>query len=48
MLLHVYYFEHLNLPDGGTSMRLLIWVLYAGIVIGSLLGTDFSNQQSAE
>lgn len=39
MLLHVYYFEHLNLPDGGTSMRLLIWVLYAGIVIGSLLGT---------
>lgn len=39
MVLNVYYFEHLNLPDGGTSMRLLIWVLYAGIVIGSLLGT---------
>lgn len=39
MFLNVYYFEHLNLPDGGTSMMLLIWVLYAGIVIGSLLGT---------
>lgn len=39
MVLNVYYFENLNLPDGGTSMRLLIWVLYAGIVIGSLLGT---------
>ena len=39
MVLNVYYFENLNLPYGGTSMRLLIWVLYAGIVIGSLLGT---------
>ena len=39
MGLQVYYFEHLNLPKGGTTMTLLIWILYAGLLIGSILAT---------
>ena len=34
MGLQVYYFEHLNLPKGGTTMTLLIWILYARLLIG--------------
>lgn len=37
MWLQIYYYEHLRLPEGGTTMTLLIWVLYAGLVIGSVL-----------
>ena len=39
MGLQVYYFEHLNLPEGGTTMTLLIWIVYAGLLIGSILAT---------
>ena len=37
MWLQIYYYEHLRLPEGGTTMTLLIWILYAGLVIGSVL-----------
>ena len=39
MVLNVYYYENLHLPDGGTSLRWIIWVLYAGILIGSVAAT---------
>ena len=40
MWLQIYYYEHLRLPEGGTTMTLLIWVLYAGLVIGSVLAMN--------
>lgn len=39
MALNIYYYEHLHLPDGWVSMTLLVWILYAGILIGSIVGT---------
>ncbi len=39
MQLNIYYFENLDLPEGGTTMTLLIWLLYAGLLIGSIFAT---------
>lgn len=39
LLLDVYYYENLTTPNGGAPLKWIIWVVYAGLLAGSVIAT---------